>query len=379
MQNIVFVCQSSGYLVVDIINQFTDDYKNVSFISGKIESSSRSLNSKVKLTKIIAYNKKNIFTRLYTWIYSTLQISYNLIFNFKDYEIVYVTNPPTSYFVSFFLKNPFSVIVFDIYPDALLNINISTNNLIYKCWATVNKKVFKKAKFIFTIGLAMADRLEQYAEKEKIILINNWSAFNKKLNKNDSSFIETNNLKNKFIIMYSGNLGFTHPLESIIEVAKRFFQDKQIKFVFIGEGKKKKALIKLSNAYKLNNCLFLPWQDEKNLPFILSCANLGVVTLNKETSSLSVPSKTYNLLAAGVPILSISTYKSELSNMIKKYKNGANFNDRDIDLICQYIREIKNNKVKQNELSKKSLIASRDFTYSNAKKYLSYLYSNNHN
>jgi len=375
MKKIVFVCQTTGYLMVDIINHFPENYSNVSLIAGHIESSDRSLNSKVQLTKIISYNKKNIVTRTCTWFYSMIQISYYLFFKFKNHEIVYVTNPPMSYFLSLFIKNTFSIIVFDIYPDALKNINIGSRNIIYKLWVRVNKIVFNKAKLIFTIGSAMAVKLEQYVKKEKVILINNWSGFNefKEMRVNENLFIKNNCLENKFIVMYSGNLGFTHSLEAIIEVAKRLIQDEHIKFVFIGEGKKKKMLLKLTKDYNLTNCLFLPWQDKDNVRFTLSCANLGVVTLNKDTASLSVPSKTYNLLACGAPILSIAPDKSELSDLIKKYNNGANFNESNIDLICQYIIEIKNDVSKQNKLSKRSQIASRDFTYSNAKKYLSHI------
>ncbi len=371
MKKIVFVCQSVNYLIIDIINQFCDQYSNVDLICGKIDYLERGLNSKVKLLGIIHYNRKNIFSRIWTWIISMLQISYYLILRFRGYEIVYVTNPPVSYFVSFFIPNTFSIIVFDVYPDALENIGIEKKNYVHRLWTYINKRIFKKAKIIFTLSKGMISKLSNYINVDKVRLINNWSGFDDfELDTlNTSLFISKNNINNKFIIMYSGNMGFTHSIEPLIEVANILSHEKDILFLFIGEGEKKKMLIDMSIKYKIQNCLFLTWQDTVNFKLALSVASLGVITINEKSANVSVPSKTYNLLSARLPLLCISPKNSEIDDLITKYNNGKSCEANKFEEIAEFILLLKNNKKYYNELSSNSHAASKDFHHTNSKKY----------
>ena len=72
-------------------------------------------------------------------------------------------------------------------------------------------------------------------------VINNWTNENEIIpldqnNNNISQFIKDNNLNNKFIVMYSGNLGLFYDLENIIKVTKEFSNYDDLVFLFIGEG-----------------------------------------------------------------------------------------------------------------------------------------------
>ena len=110
----------------------------------------------------------------------------------------------------------------------------------------------------------------------------------------------------------------------------------------------------------------------KRLPYALAAADLGVVTLNNATTLLSVPSKTYNLLAAGVPLLCISSASSELANIVEKYDNGKNFQVNEIETIASYILHLSENQEELKILSKHSLIAAKDFSRDNANLYVRY-------
>ena len=372
MKKIVFVCQSTNYLLVDVLNEFSLEYDSVFLLSSNFEVLERRLNNKVNVVNIISYNKKSLLTRIWTWVYGTLQIFFILFFKFNKYEIVYATNPPMSYFCSLLLRNPFSIIVFDIYPDALKNIGLTERNLVYRFWAYLNKIIFKRASAIITLSKGMYDKLTQYTNKEKVFIINNWSGFDKfmPIEKNENNFLNDNSLSEKFIILYSGNMGFTHSLETLIYVAETLVNFHDIVFVFIGEGEKKKGLQSMVNELKLTNCKFFSWQDSYELSFSLAAADIGVVSINNDTAELSVPSKTYNLLSVGAPLLCIAPKNSELKLLVKKYNNGLCFEAENIDLIKDYILNLKMNKSLQHEFSVNSIKASKDFHFSNSKKYL---------
>lgn len=372
MRKITLINQSTGFLMIDIANAYAEIYEEVTLITGKVEILERSLNSKIRISKIMSYDRKNSFTRFSSWIWGTLQIFIKLAFKYRKEEILFVTNPPLAYLCASFLKREYSILIYDIYPDALKNIGITENNIIYKIWRNLNKSIFRKAKEIFTLSEGMASKLSQYVKEEDITVIYNWSGSEniKLIPKNENLFIKSQKIEDKFIILYSGNMGYTHNIEVIIDIAKSLKNERDLVFLFIGDGKKKNELIKTAKDENLNNCLFLDWQDSKTLPYSLAAADLGVVTLNEETAFLSVPSKTYNLMAAGVALLSISPQKSALSELIKKHSNGCNFTSNQVSEICEFIMYCKNNKEELNKLSYNSLIASKNYTFKNASLYV---------
>ncbi len=369
---IVFINQSTGYLMIDIVNAFASQCKETALIAGSIKENERSLNPSTKVDKIVEYNRTSIFKRLLTWVWGTIQIYFKLLFKYRGWYVVYVTNPPLSYLLSLCLKNPFSVIVYDIYPDALTNIGIKKTNFLYKKWEKWNNKLFAKADKLFTLSDGMKKQLSLYTNNDKIVSIPNWSASNdlKPINKESNIFIQNNYLTDKFIVLYSGNIGNTHNVEYIIEVAKKLKDNKDIQFLIIGEGGKKRMLENKVVEYGLNNCSFLTWQSVDMMPYSLASADIAVVTLNDDTAALSVPSKTYNLLAVGSPLLCIASEKTELYKLVSEYNNGKCFDKNAIEEMSKYILDMHNNPNLKNELSNNSLEASKQFTYKNAEQYV---------
>ena len=243
---------------------------------------------------------------------------------------------------------------------------------MYKKWGKWNNKLFARANKIFTLSDGMKKQLSLYINNDKIVSIPNWSASTKlhPIKKEDNIFIQNNNLIDKFIVMYSGNIGNTHNVEYIIEVAKKLKDNNNIQFLIIGEGGKKKILENKVAEYELSNCSFLTWQNVDMMPYSLASADIAVVTLNDDTAALSVPSKTYNLLAVGAPLLCIASEKTELYKLVSEYNNGKCFDKNAVEEMSKYILNIYNNSSLKNELSKNSLDAAKQFTYKNAEQYV---------
>lgn len=113
-----------------------------------------------------------------------------------------------------------------------------------------------------------------YRKKEKIKIIPNWAdvSFLKPCSKADNPFLKEYGLSDKFIVLYSGNLGNTHSVETIVEVAERLRCEQDICFVIIGEGGKKKKIGQMVEEKGLNNCRLLPWQPVERIPYSLGAA-----------------------------------------------------------------------------------------------------------
>lgn len=369
---VVLINQTSGYLMVDIVNAYTEYYDEVVLIAGSIDEFDRKLKDKVLLKKICKYNRSTFASRGFTWILATLQIFFLLFFKYRNSKVVYVTNPPMSYFPAFLLKNEYSIVIYDIYPDALLNLGIGKKSLIFKFWKKINRKIFNGAVNIYTLSDGMAKLLSEYCDINKIKIIPNWGASDDiiPMSKKKNQFLREHNLYNKFVVMYSGNMGVTHNVEIMIELAEKLKDDDSIVFYFIGEGAKKKELMDIVKRKLLNNCFFLTWQDPDRVRFSLSAADLSIITLTEDTAQVSVPSKTYNLLAVGSPILCIAPQNTELGRLVEEYSCGKCFDKSKINDMVDFIKDVYYNEDYKKEISDCSIKASTNFTYLNAKKYV---------
>ena len=106
------------------------------------------------------------------------------------------------------------------------------------------------------------------------------------------------------------------------------------------------------------------------LPFSLSAADIAVVTLSEEASNLSVPSKTFNLMSVGVPLLCIADKKSELASLVNRFEIGECFYPSEIEKMIEFISEIKVNLTYRNKLKQNALKASKKFGSENVSKFI---------
>ncbi|MBI1857771.1 MAG: glycosyltransferase family 4 protein, partial [Candidatus Melainabacteria bacterium] len=129
-------------------------------------------------------------------------------------------------------------------------------------------------------------------------------------------------LDNKFLIMYSGNIGLTQGLEDIVKVADRLKENEDIQFLLVGEGASKKKLQDDVKRLVLSNVVFLPYQPKEELSHSLSAPNLHLITLQQGLAGLVVPSKVYGILSCGRPFIAWIEEKSEIFNIVSKYNCG---------------------------------------------------------
>ena len=369
MKQVVLINQSSGYLMIDIANAYSQKYDKVALvIGGELGESERPLISSISVKRIIDYNKKTAFMRILTWLIAFIQIFFLLLFKYRKYQVVYVTNPPISYLASLVLRMPFSIIDFDTYPDALRNIGIKQGHWLYNLWSRWNRKLFKKANCVYALSNGMADQLTAYVDRSKIKVVSLWPASSSfaPVEKRNNPFVKEHALEDKFVVLYSGNMGYTHSVDVLVKVAEKLKDDSSIAFFFVGDGKKKQSLMEYAEENKLQNCTFLDWQPMEVLPYSLASADLGVVTLNEETALTSVPSKTFNLMAVGAPLLCIAPERSEIAQMVDAYSNGKVFSADKIDEISSFVASLSHDKNLLKQMSDNSLKAAGNYTHDNA-------------
>jgi glycosyltransferase involved in cell wall biosynthesis len=207
------------------------------------------------------------------------------------------------------------------------------------------------------------------SENRKLRVVPVWTNndFFKEIPSSKNKFLKKLKLKDKFIVSYSGNLGKTHPVEKVFEMAEQLAQDDDILFLIIGEGDKKSQLVARQKERQLPNLKILDFQPTELFPHVLAAVNVGVVTLESDAADLSVPSKTFNLMSAAKPILSIANRSSELAHIIKTNAIGENFSEDELKKMCDFILKLKTDPEIYQSMQKQSKKTSLKYSSKNAK------------
>jgi hypothetical protein len=217
----------------------------------------------------------------------------------------------------------------------------------------------------------MKETIEKYSNGNKARVITIWTdnRFLKPIPQLENRFILSNKLEGKFIVLYSGSIGHSSDLEIILRVAENT-SESDIMFVIIGDGTGKSSMQRRAQELGLNNCMFFPWQETKILPFSMASAHIAVVTLPLQSGRRAIPSKVFNYMSVGAPILCISSADSDLAKMVRETDIGRNFEHHQADEIQKFILELFHDKAKHKYYSEKSLNTSTYFTKENASRFL---------
>lgn len=354
--------------MIDLANALIGESTKVTIITGRLVIRENPLSDEVKIVKIIRYNRCSRFLRSYTWFVGFLQILFLIKTRYKKDYLLIVSNPPLATLIPMFCRNKYSYLIYDVYPDTIVQMGvISKRSVISQIWERANRNTYCRADHIFTLTNTMAKLLNRYCSKKSIRVVPIWSnnEFFKFVPKEVNPFLKSHNLGNRFIVLYSGNLGTTHYTIIIPQIAK-LIKNENIMFLIIGEGDQKETISKEIKRLNLTNCLMLPLQPVDVIPYSFSSADLAIVSLGRMVSSLSLPSKVFNFMSAGLPLLCVADDDSELTKIVVKYRNGKCFNHLQISAMASFIEEMAINQELQYYYRENSLKASADFTSENA-------------
>lgn len=347
--------------------------------TGHVETGGKPLSEKVKVVKSFAYRRKNPSSRLLSWLSFTIHYSFYLFRWKRPERILVVTNPPIAPVITALIARirciPFYILIFDLYPDALLQAGFVENkNFLFRIWNRINPWVFNNAEKIFTLSESMKEAVLKYMpdHRSNVKVIHNWADVNyiRPIPKSENLFLQKHSLSGKKIILYSGNMGLTHDLESLVGAAEILRSQNDWCFVLIGDGGKKKLLQHLVSSKKLDNVIFLPYQDNVDFPLAMAAADIGVVTLGRGAEGISVPSKTYINLAAGLCLLAIAPKNSELSRLIDLHQAGIICEPGDAMGVAEAIESLLSQETLLNNYKANAVKASSHYTSANAMQYV---------
>ncbi len=210
----------------------------------------------------------------------------------------------------------------DIFPDAAIETGAITNKKIISFASWLERTSYKCSDSVVLLSDDLANNVQSKLEQK----------FHKRV-KVIPNFVDTQaitpmsrmtkyrtelRIDDALVVMYAGNVGFSQSLEMLVSAAREL---PQLIFVINGEGAARESLKK--SAHGLSNVRFGDYQDVSRLSEVLATGDIHVVPLKRGLGSVSVPSKTYAILASGRPVLAAVDLDTEVPRILAAADAGV--------------------------------------------------------
>ncbi len=349
---------STGYYLTQIAEGLTEDF-TVSVICGQPNYSGRGIRApKKEICKNVTIfrpfgttlDKNVILYRLINMITLSLSTFWKALFNFrKGDKILVVTAPPSLPFITavagLVRGASYVLLIHDKYPEILVAVGtLSENSLFARILDFFNRWLYKHTAKIIVVGRDMHELVEKKTLGLDIPIdyIPNWADLEQlePQPREENRLLRELDLSEKFVFLYAGNMGPPHDLESIIECAEKLKTDEHFHFIFLGAGVKRKWLEREVSERNLKNVTVLAPKPRKEQIDFLNACDVAIVSLVGKMRGVAMPSRTYNILAVGKPILALVDANSEVARVIEEEHVGWTVSPNDPEELFRTIRKI---------------------------------------
>ncbi|MBE9166163.1 glycosyltransferase family 4 protein [Pleurocapsales cyanobacterium LEGE 06147] len=244
----------------------------------------------------------------------------------------------------------------DILPDAAVQVGLINNEKLIKILKNLEKFAYRAATKISVIADGFTKNIAaKGVALEKIVEIPNWVDINfiRPMPRENNYFRRENNLEDKFVILYSGNIALTQGLETVIEAAALVQHIPDIAVVIVGEQKALARLQEYCDRCGAKNVRLLPFQPREKLPEMLAAADVGLVVQKKNVLDFNMPSKIQVLLASGRAIIASVPATGTAASAINKSGGGIVTPPEDPHALAAAIEDLYNYREKTIALGNK--------------------------
>jgi colanic acid biosynthesis glycosyl transferase WcaI len=259
----------------------------------------------------------------------TLRMFFALLMRLKRGDVVLtVTAPfmlPYAVAVAAMCKGARSALIMhDLFPDVLVMAGIlKPSSLVAKLIGGANALMFRLLSSVIIIGRDTEALLLRYGglTHDRICFIPNWATLAPGVRPitPDNPYRRSHA---RFVIGLSGNLGFTHDPDIVFDAARSLRDNPDIHFLLSGWGIGFDKLKQMQSAANLPNVSLVDRVPEHDLETFLSAADAWLIPYRKDLAGISVPSRFYNLLAVGRPVVLVSEPNAEAALTVKENNLG---------------------------------------------------------
>ena len=276
------------------------------------------------------------------YVFGSLAVA---MFSRRADRLVILTNPPMYPLVGLLLKlfrrEPYVYVLMDLFPDAFVRAGLlKPKGLLTRLLARLTKATFRRARKIVSLGTCMSCAIERYGVPcEKIEIVHNWANEDaiRPLPQADNPLRAELGLGEKFVVMYSGNMGVAHRFEDILAAAYSLRDREDIHFLFVGAGVRQRQIEDFRDEHKLGSITVMGYFPREQLTYSLPLGDAHFVSVREGFEGLVVPSKSYGIMAAGRPIIYQGNSGGEVARMLRDEGGGVIVPEGDADGLARTI------------------------------------------
>jgi glycosyltransferase involved in cell wall biosynthesis len=228
----------------------------------------------------------------------------------------------------------------DLNPDQAVSLGLANRRGIsVRMFEWLNRAILKRADIVVALDRVMARRLESKRPvADKLVVVPPWPEEDEvePVPHDDNPFRRTHDLDGKTVIMYSGTLGPSNPVDTLLAAAEHFEQDARVLFLFVGGGTGMAEV----RARNRPNVKCLPYEPLSRMRYSLSAGDVQVVSLGDAMTGIVHPCKGYGAMATSRPILFLGPDESHVTAMMSEAEFGWHVRHGDVAGAIRAIEEI---------------------------------------
>ena len=325
-----------------------DSYKNFHFFKDSIVNKNGIKIIRLPVTPRVGKNLIFLSINYLSYLISSLFLLPYLIFLQFDRIFIFQTSPITIALTPILLskikKTKTTMWILDLWPETLSAYNFPLKKYVIIFFDFFVKFIYRNCYKIFISSKGFKDSLNlRNVKDDDIIFLPQWVD-------KEQSDIEVNNLeidlppKNSFVITFAGNIGNAQDIESICQTIKLCKYQKDIHWLFLGDGSKKEYLLKLKKNENLKNLHLLGSFPKKYMNFFFKISNCLLLTLkNSEAFNPVLPAKLQSYMHSGKPILTMAS--GEVSKVVLNANIGLIAESGDFRKLYSNILKLKKYKI----------------------------------
>lgn len=245
----------------------------------------------------------------------------------------------------------------DVYPDIAVDLqHISEGGLLHRITGKLADLSRRHADGIIVLGECMRDRIVgRGVSPDKIFVAEHWAsstAITPMARPGDPA---------ELVLLYSGNLGLAHDLDTVLGAMRKLRDDTRFRFVFVGTGGQRKTLTAFCETHAVRSVEMRPFVARDKLSEGLAVGDIGLVTQQESACGSVVPSKVYGILAAARPILFIGPAAATPARIIRRHGCGWHVECGEVESVTSLLQHLANNRQLVTEAGQRARLALLDF------------------
>jgi len=300
---------------------------------------------------IFSGKSKSIITRLVNYFSFVITSLFSGIFRTRKTDFILCESPPlflgiSAYLISLFKGSKLIFNVSDLWPESAEKLGLVTNRTLLTLATKLEEFLYRKSILITGQTQGIVNNISgRFPSKSVIWLKNGIDPVEFGKTKIKMDWRSTAGFKEQdFLFIYAGIMGYAQGLEIILHAANILRNHRDIHFILVGDGPLLNSLEELKRTLNLDNVHFYRNRPKREVLPMIESADAAIVPLRRlELFKGAIPSKIYETLAMGKPILlGVEGEAKEL--FIEEGKSGWAFVPEDSNDLSEIIKYLSKNR-----------------------------------